>query len=122
MVSALEQSFEDHCRDQFLPPPLTQLTGLIPGRKFVYDFGWLLHTLHSASADVQCYLLVEVQGGVWAKGASGHSSGKGIVRDATKFNLATMRGHRVLICPSNMIWSGDIFVVIRTILSDEGVL
>jgi len=31
---------------------------------------------------------IEVNGGVWAKGNSGHSSGKGILRDYEKSNLA----------------------------------
>ena len=42
---------------------------VIPGRRYRFDFclGWLL---------------VEVNGGVWAKGASGHSSGTGITLTA----------------------------------------
>lgn len=35
---------------------------------------------------------IEVQGGIWAKGNSGHSSGKGIKRDMDKSNLAQSLG------------------------------
>ncbi len=39
---------------------------------------------------------IEVNGGVWAKGNSGHSSGKGIMRDYDKSNLAQSLGWKVL--------------------------
>ncbi len=39
---------------------------------------------------------IEVNGGVWAKGNSGHSSGKGIMRDYEKSNLAQAQGWKVL--------------------------
>lgn len=46
---------------------------------------------------------VEVNGGVWAKGNSGHSSGKGIMRDYEKSNLAQSLGWKVLtVVPSQI--------------------
>ncbi len=39
---------------------------------------------------------IEINGGVWAKGNSGHSSGKGIMRDYEKSNLAQSLGWKVL--------------------------
>ncbi len=39
---------------------------------------------------------IEINGGVWAKGHSGHSSGKGIMRDYEKSNLAQSLGWKVL--------------------------
>jgi hypothetical protein len=37
-------------------------------------------------------IAVEVEGGIWAKGNSGHSSGKGILRDMDKGTLANVSG------------------------------
>lgn len=51
----------------------------IEGRKFAWDFAWPDYKL-----------LVEVNGGTWVK--SGHSSGSGLNRDATKGNLAAING------------------------------
>ncbi|QQT60984.1 hypothetical protein I6I97_17435 [Sphingobacterium multivorum] len=46
---------------------------------------------------------IEVNGGVWAKGNSGHSSGKGIMRDYEKSNLAQSLGWKVLtVVPSQI--------------------
>lgn len=39
---------------------------------------------------------IEVQGGIWAKGNSGHSSGKGIRRDMDKANLLAQNGWKLL--------------------------
>lgn len=41
-------------------------------------------------------IAIEVQGGIWAKGNSGHSSGKGIKRDMDKSNLAQSLGWFVI--------------------------
>lgn len=40
-------------------------------------------------------IAIEVNGGSFKKGNSGHSSGKGIVRDAKKSNLAVMHGWKL---------------------------
>lgn len=37
-------------------------------------------------------IAIEQEGGVWAKGNSGHSSGKGIMRDMDKSSLANVNG------------------------------
>ena len=41
---------------------------------------------------VQLKIAIEVEGGIWAKGNSGHSSGKGIKRDMDKASLAASLG------------------------------
>lgn len=49
-------------------------------------------------------IAIEVQGGIWAKGNSGHSSGTGIKRDMDKSNLAQSLGWVVLkIEPSELL-------------------
>ncbi|WP_345213819.1 hypothetical protein [Mucilaginibacter gynuensis] len=41
---------------------------------------------------VQLKIAIEVEGGIWAKGNSGHSSGTGIKRDMDKSSLANVNG------------------------------
>jgi hypothetical protein len=56
--------------DQVLP---------VPRRKFRLDF-----------AHVPTKVGIEISGGIWRK--NGHSSGKGLIRDYDKMNLAQMNG------------------------------
>lgn len=47
---------------------------------------------------------IEVQGGIWAKGNSGHSSGVGISRDMEKANLLQSLGWRLIqVTPSQLM-------------------
>lgn len=55
----------------------------IPDRKFRLDLAWPLYRVG-----------IEVQGGIWIKGA--HSTGTGIKRDMEKRNLQVLYGWRVL--------------------------
>ena len=48
--------------------------------------------------------LIEVQGGIWRKGA--HSSGSGITRDCEKFCLAAIDGYLVMPVTPDQIKSG----------------
>lgn len=67
---------------------------VIPGRRYRFDFrlDWLL---------------VEVNGGVWAKGASGHSSGTGITRDCAKTSEAVSLGFTVMSVTPAHVKSGQ---------------
>ena len=65
----------------------------IPGRKLRWDFAWPAK-----------HLLVEIQGGIWAKG--GHTSGVGVNRDCEKANLATLAGWHILSLTPNQIREG----------------
>jgi len=73
----------------------------IPGRKFAFDY--------FVSPD----LLVEkisfrrgVQGGVYAKGNSGHTSGTGITRDCEKASLAAVMGFRTILVTTAHVNNG----------------
>lgn len=68
-----------------LPAPECEVEGLVPGRKFRVDFLFR-----------QARVVVEVDGGVFARGNSGHSSPSGILRDMEKANLLQVNGFRVL--------------------------
>ena len=67
----------------------------IPGRKFRFDFA------------ISPSLLVEVQGGTFAKGRNAHSSGMGIHRDCEKTVLAQLEGWKVFPCDEKHITSGQ---------------
>ena len=78
----------------------------IPARRWRWDFAWPDH-----------HLLVEVQGGIWRKG--GHSTGKGITRDAEKMNAATLAGWNVLACTADHIKDGKAIQWIRKALENK---
>lgn len=67
-----------------LPPPEREVQ-FHPTRKWRLDFAWLKQRV-----------AVEIQGGTFLKGKTGHSSGVGIQRDCEKGNAATLLGWRVL--------------------------
>lgn len=63
---------------------------LISDRKFRFDY------VHSKSK-----IAIEVNGGIWT--FSGHSSGKGLLRDYEKLNLAQSLGYHVFFLSGEMI-------------------
>lgn len=73
---------------------------VLPGRKFRYDF----------KVDD---MLIEVQGGVWLKGESGHSSGVGITRDCKKSQFACENGFRFMAVTTGQVTSGEAVNVIE---------
>ena len=73
-------------------------------RKFRADF-----------AHPQAKVIIEIQGGIWQK--SGHSSGKGITRDAEKLNLATAEGWAVFFLPESLIAEEQLQAIAQTIKS-----
>lgn len=82
-ASGLEASVLWHIRNlTTLPLPETQYR--LPGkRQYRYDFAWKNKKL-----------LLEVQGGIYTKGA--HARAGGIIRDNRKANYAAAQGWRVM--------------------------
>lgn len=72
-------AFFDECN---LPRPVTEYR-FLDSRKYRFDFAWIPERV-----------ALEVEGGVWTRGA--HGRGSGIIRDIEKYNLATCNGWRVL--------------------------
>ena len=67
-----------------------------PTRKFRFDYAW-----------PDARLALEVEGGVWSRGA--HGRGTGIVRDMEKSTLAAGEGWRIIrVTPSNLATSDTI--------------
>lgn len=95
MPSKLEEALLHQITLAQLPVPTRELVA-IPGRRFRFDFAWPDYRL-----------LVEVQGGTFSRGASGHSSGMGINRDCEKNNLAVLAGWRLLAFDTKQIKSGQ---------------
>ncbi len=59
---------------------------------------------------------IEVNGGVWAQGNSGHSSGKGIMRDYEKSNLAQSLGWKVLTVVPSQIKNYEALELLKKII------
>lgn len=82
----------------------------VPERQFRADFHLpFAGRLHGPG------LLVEVEGGVYRRDV-GHTSVKGILRDMTKTNLATLHGYRQLRVTSKQIESGEALTMIEQVI------
>lgn len=78
--SELEELFAQQVADRGLPLP-TREEQIIPGRRHAYDFCWRKYRL-----------VVEINGGTFTRGKSGHNSGVGIARDYWKVRRAQDNG------------------------------
>lgn len=91
--SHLEQRFENLWYSLALDLTLVpQKSGVVPGRRYVYDFYC-----------PQANALFEIQGGTYARGRSGHTSGKGIARDADKVNQAQIQGYLIFVLTTDQL-------------------
>ena len=79
---------------------------LVPGRRYRWDF-------------VVQDLAIEVQGGIYLKGRSGHSSGTGIQRDCDKGFEALKAGFRPLSLTSADVKSGEGLRKIQTLIRSK---
>ena len=104
MRSKLELTLAFQIRAAGLITPVVEFKA-VPGRRYRWDFAW-----------PEQKLLVEVQGGIWTKG--GHSTGKGITRDAEKANLATLAGYRCITVTGDQIKSGQALRWIQAALKE----
>ena len=81
-----------------LPMPVAEYEfAKAEGRKFRWDFSWELESSPYWCMDCgrDTKLALEIQGGVWSRGA--HGRGTGIVRDMEKFSLGAALGWRLLL-------------------------
>ncbi len=91
-MSHLVQSLLFQIEALGLPAPILEFR-LFKGRRWRWDMCW-----------EKAKLLVEVQGGIWTRGA--HGRGSGIRRDYEKNNAATLAGWKVLQFGVNEIEDG----------------
>lgn len=87
-----------------IPTPELQYRGL-PPRRFLFDFAW-----------VEQRIAVEINGGTWAKGKTGHNSGSGLQADMTKLNCAALAGWVVLVYTDHGIKDGSLVADVRRAL------
>ena len=86
-------SFVLLCVAHGLPEPDVEVV-FAPGRRYRADYCWRA-----------ARVIVERNGGIWKKG--GHSSGKGIMRDYEKSNLAQLLGWRLFSFTPQQLNSGE---------------
>lgn len=67
-----------------------------PTRRFRFDF-----------AIPEKKLAIEIEGGIWLGRNGAHSSGKGILRDMEKNNLAVLEGWRILRVTPQQVKNGE---------------
>ena len=91
-MSQLEETLYQHIKLVGLPLPEREYR-FAPPRRYRADFAY-----------PERKLLIEVEGGVWTRGR--HTRGAGYTSDAEKYNLATVKGWRVLRFTGDMIKSG----------------
>ena len=103
-LSDLEELLLQHIKFVGLPCPEREYR-FAPPRRFRADFAY-----------PEQKILVEVEGGVWTRGR--HVRGSGYSKDAEKYNLATLKGWRVLRFTPNMIEDGTAIDTIEKVLNE----
>lgn len=66
-------------------------------------------------------IAIEVEGGIWAKGNSGHSSGTGIMRDMDKSSLASVNGWILIRRTPGQLMSIDTIDLIRKAIETRNI-
>lgn len=105
MQTPLEEDFQKQCEDLGIPPEAKQYRA-IAHRRFPWDFAWPSKGI-----------LVEIQGGVFFRGKSGHTSGVGVRRDTIKNNLAVLYGFRPFQFTTDMVRNGKAARFLQAVLS-----
>lgn len=90
MPSTLELTFDRLWDDLYPDIDLIAEVSLIPGRRFRFDY------VHPGAK-----VAIEINGQIWHKG--GHSSGRGLMKDYEKLNLASSLGYCVFQLSDEMI-------------------
>jgi len=83
-------------------------------RNYRLDYAILI-TLNSGVLKIG----VEVSGGIWSKGNSGHSSGKGIKRDQQKASLAASLGWLMITVEPNELMSSRTLELIKNAIENR---
>jgi very-short-patch-repair endonuclease len=90
----LEEMLWNRIQDALLPLPVRQFHWAKPERKYRSDFAY-----------PQDRILIEVQGGIWAKNPGRHNRGSGYQSDSARDNLAALKGWKLLRFTEAMIKS-----------------
>lgn len=106
-MSYLEDELDWLIQDDGLPVPARNFRFEAPRSKRELDFAWTDYRV-----------AVEVQGGIWARGA--HTRGAGYQRDCSKLNDAQLQGWLLLWVTARHIDHGKALVWIRQALIERG--
>lgn len=94
--------FDTFCKAKGLPTPVAEYR-FHPTRKWRMDWAWPEHRV-----------AIEVDGGVWVRGA--HGRGTGIVRDQEKGREAAALGWRIIRCqPKELLTASIIDALTRAL-------
>ena len=108
-MSALEETLAFQIMAAGLPEPEREHLFALPlRRRWRFDFCWPAHML-----------AVEVEGGLWSRGDSGHKHPLGIERDIHKYNTAVQIGWRVIRVTGKMIESGEALGLLQAMLPQK---
>ena len=96
-------------KSEKIPTPVTEHQfALSIGRKWRFDFAWPDHKL-----------ALEVEGGIWTRGA--HGRGTGIKRDIEKYNTAALLGWMVLrVTPENLCMLETVRMIKQMLTRKDG--
>lgn len=86
----------------------SELSGLIPGRRFRFDFGWR-----------DWGVLLEIHGGIY-KRKNRHTTAEGFTRDRVKMNLAQLHGWTIIEATNPHVDSGEFCYWVRDALLLRG--
>ena len=95
-------AFQLLCLAHGLPEPDTEVV-FAPPRKYRADYCWLAQKV-----------IVEQNGQIWKKG--GHSSGRGLLRDYAKSNLAQTLGFKYFVFTPQQMRSGEAIETLKDVL------
>lgn len=82
----------------------------------LYRFDYAIPTMANS---VQLKIAIEQEGGIWAKGNSGHSSGTGIQRDMSKNNLAISQGWVIIRRTPDQMLTSETIKLIRSLINQK---
>lgn len=101
-VSSLEFEFDLLWEELFPDLDLATEVRLIPKRRFKFDY-----------VNFPSKVAIEINGQIWHKG--GHSTGKSLMRDYEKLNLAQQLGYCVFQLSKEMITEQWLYAIANTI-------
>ncbi len=101
----LERMLLRRILDAGLPEPLRQFYWARPERMFRSDFAYETERI-----------LLEVQGGIWAKDPGRHNRASGYEADLSRSNLAVLLGWKLFAFSERMIRSGEAVQTIKRAL------
>jgi hypothetical protein len=84
-------------------------------RLYRFDYAIPLNPSNSGSLKIA----IEQEGGIWAKGNSGHSSGTGIQRDMDKNNLAIAQGWVIIRRTPDQMMTSETIELIRSVIDQK---